>query len=156
MSKTLGVRWATMACLALVYASAAASSGQRNDNNPKEPKAPESKRPKLMLRAQPDLGIAPMRVVLTADLAGGSDDFEEYYCPSTVWEWGDGSASESSADCEPYQSGKSQIKRRFIVEHTYKRSGTIRVYFSLRHRDKEVAATGVNITVQPGGKDNSN
>jgi hypothetical protein len=96
-----------------------------------------------------------MRVVLTADLEGGSDDFEEYYCPTVVWEWGDGGASEMSSDCEPYTPGETQIKRRYTIEHTYKRSGRIRVYFSMRHRDKETVAVGVNIVVQPGAGDNS-
>jgi hypothetical protein len=116
----------------------------------------EPKRPKLTLKARPDIGIAPTRVVLTAEFEGGDDDFEEYYCPTVVWEWGDNGVSESSSDCAPYEAGKSQIRRRYTVEHTYRRSGRIRVYFSLRHRDKEVVAAGVNITIQPGGTDNSN
>jgi hypothetical protein len=120
----------------------------------KNEKPPDPKRPKLTLRARPDIGIAPMRVVFTAELEGGSDDFQEYYCPTTVWEFADGAISEASADCPPYEPGKSQIKRRYTVEHTYKRSGHLRVYFSLQHRGKEVTAAGVNITVQPGGVEN--
>src|SRR4026209_297726 len=126
------------ACMALVAASAAAPSGQK----PESQKPPEQKRPKLTLKARPDVGIAPMRVVLTAEFEGGSDDFEDYYCPTVLWEWGDGTVSESSTDCPPYEAGKSQIKRRYTMEHNYRRSdpsGKIRAYFSLRHREKEVA-----------------
>lgn len=144
---------AAAACFAFVIAWDAVPTGQRGDSA----KAPEPKRPKLTLKASPNFGIAPLRVVLTAEFEGGSDDFEEYYCPTVIWEWGDGAVSEASNDCAPYEPGKSQIKRRYTVEHTYRRSdpsGQIRVYFSLRHRDKEVAAVGVNIAVQPGGTDN--
>jgi hypothetical protein len=136
------------AVLASLFGVGFAETSQKNDT-----KAPEPKRPKLTLRARPEIGIAPMRVVLTAELEGGSNDFEEYYCPTTVWEFADGAISEASADCPPYEPGKSQIKRRYTVEHTYKRSGHLRVYFSLQHRGKEVTAAGVNITVQPGGTD---
>ena len=38
----------------------------------------------------------------------------EFYCPGIEWDWGDGTESESSEDCEPYQAGVSTIKRRFI------------------------------------------
>jgi hypothetical protein len=137
-------------CAAFAVAFVAVCVAQKSDT-----KAPDSKRPKVTLRARPEYGIAPARIVLTAELEGGSDDFEEYYCPTVVWEFNDGSTSEASSDCAPYEVGKSKITRRYTKEHTYKRSGRIRVYFSLRHHDKEVTATGVNITVQPGGLDNS-
>lgn len=142
------------ACFAVVIAASTAfPTGQKPD----AAKAPEPKRPKLTLKATPTFGIAPLRVVMTAELEGGSDDFEEYYCPTVIWEWGDGTISESSSDCQPYEAGKSQIKRRYTVEHIYKRSdpsGRTRAYFSLRHRDKEVAAAGINVAIQPGGTDN--
>ena len=68
---------------------------------------------------------------------GGADDFEEYYCPTVEWEWGDGTQSESTTDCEPYEAGKSEIKRRFIVEHVF-RAGHYQVSFRLKRRDKAV------------------
>ena len=137
-------------CTALLLTASTGAARQKPGAKP-----PDPKRPKLTLKARPDIGIAPMRVVLTAEFEGGSNDFEEYYCPTTVWEFGDGGVSEASADCPPYESGTSQIKRRYTVEHIFKRSGRLRVYFSLRHHDKEVTAAGTNITVQPGGTDNS-
>ena len=54
------------------------------------------------------------------------DDFEEYYCPTIDWEWGDDTTSESTADCEPYEAGKSEIKRRFTVEHVFRHGGNFR------------------------------
>lgn len=134
------------ASVTFAIVSATTTSGQNAD----AAKAPEPKRPKLTLKARPEYAIAPARIVLTAELEGGSDDYEGYYCPTVVWEWGDGSASESASDCGPYEAGKSQIKRRYTVEHMYKRDGRMRVYFSLRQRGKELTSVGVNITLQPG------
>ena len=50
--------------------------------------------------------MAPARVVLTAELTGGANDFEEFYCGAVEWEWGDGTKSESSSDCAPYEAGQ--------------------------------------------------
>jgi hypothetical protein len=140
------------AFVAVILASTPSSSAQQTD--PTRPPT-LSRKPRLTIKARPEFGIAPLRVAVTAELEGGANDFEEFYCPTLVWEWGDGSASESSADCPPYEPGKSKIARRFTKEHTYQYSGRLRVYFSLRHRDREVTTAGVNITVMPGGRDNS-
>src|SRR4051812_21711234 len=98
----------TVGALALATVSTLSAQG-RND------------RPKVALRAQPSVAVAPARIVLTAELQGGADDFEDYYCPSIEWDWGDDTTSESSTDCEPYAAGKSQIRRRYTVEHTFRR-----------------------------------
>lgn len=115
--------------------------------------AQEAKRPKIVLRAQPSVAIAPARVVLTAELQGGADDFEEYYCPSIEWQWGDDTSSESSADCEPFEAGKSQIKRRFTVEHIFRRQGAHKVYFHMKRQGKTVGSAAVTVQIQPGGRD---
>jgi hypothetical protein len=107
-------------------------------------------RPKLVASARPAVAIAPARVVITAELVGGANDFEEYYCPTVVWDWDDGTVSESSADCQPYEPGVSEITRRFRMEHRF-RAGSYRVLFSLKNRDKEVAATTVRLQIRPGG-----
>ena len=122
-------------------------SAQKNDKN--APKDDDTKRPKLSLKAQPVVSMSPARVVLTAELAGGANDFEDFYCATTEWDWGDGTHSETSSDCEPYESGKSEIKRRFTVEHVF-RAGNYRVQFRLKRRDKTVGSAGVTIQVRPG------
>jgi hypothetical protein len=109
----------------------------------------EAKRPKLVLRAQPVIAMSPARVVLTAELQGGANDFEEFYCPTVSWEWGDGTESESTIDCEPYEAGKSEIKRRYTVEHVF-RTGMWKVAFRLKQREKAVTTATVNIQVRPG------
>jgi len=115
-----------------------------------KPEGREQNRPRLTLRAQPPVGIAPARIVFTAELVGGPNDFEEFYCPTVIWEWGDDTQSESTLDCEPYEAGKSEIRRRFTVEHQFKRSGGFKVFFRLKKRDKPVAAASVNVQIQPG------
>ena len=62
------------------------------------------RRPKLSLKAQPNVGVAPARIMLTAELTGGANDFQEYYCPTVLWDWADGTESESTFDCEPVRS----------------------------------------------------
>src|SRR5215471_5889932 len=78
------------------------------------------KKPKLALKAQPVIAMSPARIVLTAELVGGANDYEEYYCPTVEWDWGDGTQSESTNDCAPYEEGKSEIKRRFTIEHVFR------------------------------------
>jgi len=110
-------------------------------------------RPKLVLRAQPSVGISPARVVLTAELVGGADDFEEYYCASIEWEWGDDTRSESNVDCQPYEPGKSEIKRRVTIQHVFTRSGTYKVTVRLKRREKQVATASTNIQIRPGARE---
>jgi hypothetical protein len=92
-------------------------------------------------------------MTFTAELAGGANDFEEYYCPTAVWEWGDETRSESTLDCEPYEAGKSEIRRRFTAQHTFQRSGNYKVYFRLKRGDKAVANATITIYIQPGARE---
>src|SRR6478672_13471979 len=82
--------------------------------------ADKDKRPKLSVKASPGMAFSPARIVATADVNGGANDFEEFYCAAVEWEWGDDTRSESSSDCAPYEPGKSEIKRRFTVEHVFR------------------------------------
>ena len=137
--------------LALTLAtSAAAQKADKADKDAKDNQ--DSKRPKITLKAQPVISMAPSRVVLTAELVGGANDFEDFYCAAVEWEWGDGTKSESSTDCAPYESGKSEIKRRFTVEHVF-RMGAYRVMFHLKRHDKSVGVATVSIQVRPGLRD---
>lgn len=113
----------------------------------------EDKKPSLSLKATPPVGFSPLRVRLVVDVRGGADDYDEFYCPGIEWAWGDGTESESSEDCEPYQPGVSTIKRRFSAEHVFRQSGTYRVFFRLKQKDKIVAAASANIQVRAGVRD---
>ena len=79
-----------------------------------------AEKPKLALKANPPMAFSPARIVVTGELTGGANDNQEFYCPAVEWEWGDDTKSEESADCEPYQVGKSEIKRHFTTDHTYR------------------------------------
>jgi hypothetical protein len=126
-------------------ASGLAVNAQREDKSPKQ----ENQRPKLSLKAQPNVGIAPARIVLTLELTGGANDFQDFYCPTVLWDWADGTESESTLDCEPYEAGKSEIKRRYTVQHTF-RSGAHKVWVRLKRNDRLLASANVTIQVQPG------
>jgi hypothetical protein len=143
MSNRRSLAWGVAAAITLATALSAATVQN-------EEKAPDSARPKIKLIAQPLISTAPARVVLTAELRGGADDFEEYYCPTVVWEWGDDTRSESTKDCEPYLTGKSEIKRRFTVEHVYRLQGEYHIQFQLKRHDKALGTASVNIQVGPG------
>ena len=112
----------------------------------------DDKRPKITLKAQPVISMSPSKVTLRAELVGGSNDYEEYYCPTVEWDWGDGTQSESTADCDPYQAGKSEIKRRYSVEHLF-RGGYYQVAFRLKRRDKVLTQVLTTVQVQGGAAD---
>jgi hypothetical protein len=64
-----------------------------------------------------------VRAVVVAELKGGANDFRDFYCATIEWDWGDGTRSESQAECEPYQAGRSEITRRYVHEHAFLWSG---------------------------------
>jgi len=140
--------WAAVASLVL---SAAAGAAQQSNKSSKD-KDQDKDKPTLKLTARPPLGMSPARVVLTGDLNGGPNDAEDYYCPTVEWDWGDGTTSESTSDCDPYQPGKSEIKRRYTVEHVF-RAGNYRVALRLKKRDKMITSATVMVEVRPGIRD---
>jgi hypothetical protein len=110
----------------------------------------DDKKPKLTVKANPTMGMSPVRVVVTADLTGGPSDTDELYCPAVEWEWGDDTRSKDSADCDPYEAGKSEIKRRFTADHVFRSAGEYHVQFRLKKKDKTLAAGSTSVRVRPG------
>jgi hypothetical protein len=139
---------AAIASVMLAAALAAAAHAQDKGSKDKD----QDKRPQLKLTARPPLGMAPQKVVLTAEIVGGPDDAEDFYCPTVEWEWGDLTTSESTADCDPYQPGKSSIKRRWTVEHVFQR-GSYHVVLRLKKRDKAITQATVIVEIRPGLRD---
>ena len=133
-----------LAVLVVALATGNASGAQRSGDD---------KKPSLSLKATPPVGFSPLKVRLVVDVKGGSDDYEEFYCPSIEWDWGDGTVSKNSEDCDPFQSGKSTIKRRYSIEHVFRQPDTFQVFFRLKQRDRVIAATSANIQVRPGVRD---
>ena len=112
--------------------------------------ASAEKKPKITVKANPSMGLSPVRVVVTADINGLGNDSEEFYCPAVEWEWGDDTKSSDSADCDPYVAGKSEIKRRFTADHTYQTSGEYQVQFRLKKKDKVIGFGSTVVRVRPG------
>ena len=110
-------------------------------------------KPSVAVRASPTVGFSPARMVLTAELKGGADDYEDFYCASVEWDWGDDTRSEFRADCEPYEAGKSEIKRRFVTEHVFDSSGDYRVQFRLKQKKKVVGGGSTEVKIRPGVRD---
>jgi hypothetical protein len=109
-----------------------------------------NKKPSLSLKASPSVSFAPARVVVVAEVKGGPEDFEEFYCPTVEWEWGDLTSSTFEADCDPYAAGKSTIKRRYTVEHRYKNSGAFKIVLRLKKGNRIVASANAQVQVRAG------
>jgi hypothetical protein len=100
----------------VVGAAAVAAGGA-----PQDPKDDKSERkydkPSLNIRVAPPIAFSPARIVVTAELKGGAPDDPELYCPNVEWDWGDGTRSEATENCEPFEDGKSTVKRRWTTSH---------------------------------------
>ena len=151
-----------LAALAVVATLALAPVQQKPDQG--APKSEQNRKPSISLRANPTAGFSPLRVVVTAELKGGANDFEDFYCASVEWDWGDDTKSESRADCDPYEPGKSEIKRRYVAEHTFRSIMTdipgapglpagptpIRVRFLLKQKNKVVGSGQTTVELRSG------
>lgn len=129
-----------------------AAAAQKSDSKAAQ-KQGDDKRPSLTLKVTPPLGFSPLRVHASIDVRGGPDDFNEFYCPTIEWDWGDGTVSETSEDCEPYQEGTSTIRRRFSADHTFQQGGGYRVMFRLKQKTKVVGSASTNVQVRAGVRD---
>ena len=143
------IAWASAVCL---VASFAFATPQKTDKDQKTDKEHDAKKPKLTLKAQPAIAMSPARVVVSAELTGGADDYEDFYCPTVEWDWGDETHSESTSDCEPYEPGKSEIKRHYIKDHVF-RAGAFHISFRLKQHSKAVGLATVSIQIRPGLRD---
>jgi hypothetical protein len=110
----------------------------------------KGKKPSLSLRASPPISFSPANIHLVAELKGGPDDYEEFYCPAVEWDWGDGTRSENSSDCDPYEAGVSQISRRFSKTHVYNLQGRYRVQVRLKRNTKVLTSASTNVQVRAG------
>ena len=138
-----------LALAAVAFTLAVPPVGARADA-PKEKEKP--KKPRLELRATPRFAFSPVTIFLTAELLGG-DNVEELYCPELEWDWDDGGKSVHEADCPPWESGKTEIQRRFTAEHNYPKSGSFNVTVTMRRTGKNIAKSSVRIQVKPGAGD---
>jgi len=131
----------TLAAIAAVLGSVHLAAAQRDSAD---------KKPSLSLKATPPAGFAPLRVHTTIDVRGGANDYAEFYCPTIQWDWDDGTISETSEDCDPYEAGKSTIRRRFSADHTFRLSGEYRLTFRLKQKDKVISSASAMVAVRAG------
>ena len=67
---------------------------------------------------------------------------------------GNGTKSEEKIDCDPYEPGKSEIRRNYRAEHRYYTGGAdYRVQFRLKQKKRTVASTSTTVRIQPGVRD---
>jgi len=143
-------------CVAGTLLAAHAASDPGTDQKTDEKvaqKQGDDKRPSLALKVTPPLGFSPLRVRATVDVRGGADDAIDFYCPAIEWDWSDGTKSETSEDCDPYQEGTSAIRRRFSSDHTFQQGGAYRVTFRLKQKTRVVASASTNVQVRAGVRD---
>ncbi len=114
------------------------------------PGAQKAKEASLSLRVSPQVSFSPARVVATGELKDVDETSAEFYCPGLEWEWGDGTTSEASFDCEPFEAGTTEIKKRFTSEHTFQNAGRFRVQLRLKRQRKVILAGAVVVQVRPG------
>ena len=125
-----------VACLGILAVHAPTVHGEQDKA------AKEKKKPSMSLR-----------VFLTAEIKGGDNDFSEFYCPTVEWVWGDDTRAESTVDCDPYESGKSEIRRVYTVSRIFPTAGNFKVEFRLKQKDKVVGYTTTTVQVRPGVRD---
>ncbi len=138
------------AAVAIALLSEPASGGQRDSGAAQG----GDKRPSVALRATPLVGFTPLRVHVVVELRGGPNDYSDFYCPTVEWDWGDGTISENSEDCDPYEVGRSIIRRRFAADHTYRQADSYRLAFRIKQKTKVLAQATAAVQVRPGARDN--
>ncbi len=81
-------------------------------------------------------------------MRGGSDDHEELYCASIEWDWADDTRSESIPDCDPYEPGVSEIRRRYSMRHTFQQGGIYEVRLNLKKGDDVVSSARTRVEIR--------
>ena len=118
------------------------------------PRSNPPDKPVLRLRATPSNTLSPARVLLIAELTGGSNH-EDYYCPEVEWDFDNGSRSAHESDCEPF-SAKSVLERRFTIRQAFLAAGEYRITVRLRRAQRVVAEASTVVRVNgPGGAGSS-
>jgi hypothetical protein len=107
-------------------------------------------KPSITVRVSPAVAFAPARIVATAEIVGGADDFQDFYCAKVEWSWGDSTQSEASDDCDPYVAGESKIRRRYTNEHKFEFPGTYDIRITLRQGKKSVGSGTVTVRIRDG------
>ena len=106
-------------------------------------------RPVLKLRSSRVTVMSPARVLLIAELVGGTEH-EDFYCPEVAWDFADGSRSVSQEDCEPF-GATTLVERRYTSPHAFVVPGQYVVSVTLRRADHVVARAEATVIVYGSG-----
>lgn len=147
------MRTMAAAFLTVVSCVAVAAAGPAQEKDGKAPK--DDGRPEVTLKVTPLIAFSPARITVRAELKGGVLDYEPYYCPTIIWDWDDGTSSENTADCAPYEPGTSEIRRYYSSSHTYQIAGRYNVRFRMKKGDKVVGGQSTVVQVRAGIRDPS-
>lgn len=107
----------------------------------------------LDLRITPAVSFAPSRVRALVEVKIPEERVADFHCAQVEWDWGDLTESAESNECDPYEPGVSEVRRRFSAEHTFQSGGRYRVQFRLRRNRKVLASTSTIVTVRAGLRD---
>lgn len=110
-------------------------------------KTPDPQKADLSLRVNPMMAFAPARITLSAQVKGGPNDNANLYCPTVEWDWGDGTVSESTSDCDPFEPNKTEIQRSYTTQHVYKFGGEYIVQLRLKKQNKVVASASAQLNI---------
>lgn len=121
----------------------------------KDDKSKDDGRPEIGLKVSPLIAFSPAKISVRAEMRGGATDYEPFYCPTIIWDWDDGTSSENTADCPPYEEGQSQIRRYYSSSHTFQMAGRYNVRFRLKKGDRTVGGAAVLVQVRAGIRDPS-
>jgi hypothetical protein len=139
----------------LVAACGVATAAQEPAQEKDGKAAKDAARPEIGLKITPLIAFSPAKISVRAELKGGAVDYEPFYCPTIVWDWDDGTSSENTPDCTPYEPGQSEIRRYYSSTHTYQMAGRYNVRFRMKKGDRVVGATSYVVQVRPGIRDPS-
>jgi hypothetical protein len=145
--------WRTIAALVSAVGLTTAGPAFAGAAESSEPGDDKQKKPSVSVRTSPQSGFSPLKVVATAELRGGSDDYQDFYCPVIEWEWGDGTRTEQRVDCDPYEAGSSEVKRRYTLERLFHSAGDFKVIFRMKQDNKVVGSGQTLLRVRPGVRD---
>ena len=115
----------------------------------------DGSRPEIGLKVSPLIAFSPAKISVRAELKGGATDYEPFYCTTIVWDWDDGTTSENTPDCPPYEPGQSEIRRYYNSTHTYQMAGRYNVRFRMKKGDRTVGGNATTVQVRPGIRDSA-
>ena len=106
-------------------------------------------KPYLTLRASPQMGLPPLRVLLTAEIKG--EETDTFYCPEIAWLWPNETVSTEGGDCTPFEQ-RDDFQRRWTRGVTLGVPGRWTFWVELRKSGRVIAREPVTVEVAGSGQ----